>query len=107
MPLLSLFRSLLKLYPSSNREAARNSENVSFHQLCRVAIVTVWYNSDMEQIDETALNVLLAEGMDVPTAYVAATITDEPQPRPRNSGRQIGMAIGLAIGILYVAYRLI
>jgi hypothetical protein len=61
---------------------------------------------DNEEIDETALNVLLAEGLDVPTA-VAASKIDEPG-EPSAAGILIALLVfvPLAIFALMVAFSL-
>jgi hypothetical protein len=57
----------------------------------------------MANIDEVALNVLLAEGIDAPTAYAAAQEDRPQEPRrpPANVAAQIGGLIG---GLAFIVY---
>jgi hypothetical protein len=76
----------------------------------------------MNQGDEIVLNVLLAEGLDVPTALAAASSGGSPAPSPlgsiineprptvpqgRNAGasRTVGVLIGVVVALAYLAWR--
>jgi hypothetical protein len=50
-------------------------------------------------VDEVALNTLLADGVDAPTAY-AASVRDEPQPAVNQSTNWF--AVGVLVGGLVV-----
>jgi len=51
-------------------------------------------------IDEIALNVLLAEGVDVPTA-IAAAADDRNPPRPEsNAPRIAGLIVAVIVGVV-------
>lgn len=55
-----------------------------------------------DEIDEVTLNVLLAEGVDLPTAYVASQTSrgrDSKGPRPRRS-RTAGLATLIVVVVV-------
>ena len=60
----------------------------------------------MAKLDEVALNTLLAEGLDVPTAYMASVRDvddddvdddDDSLPARRNAGWTLGLCVGLIV----------
>ncbi len=61
-------------------------------------------------IDEVALNVLLAEGIDLPTALVAS-VRDEPKPPPSEPPKRSVFALGwymlATIFVVVLALRII
>jgi hypothetical protein len=60
-------------------------------------------------IDEDALNVLLAEGIDLPTALAGATIPEPRAPRPQPGFRAGLMVLWISVAgvIVYFALRLL
>ena len=66
-----------------------------------------------DSFDETTLNVLLADGVDAPTAYAASYVSPESQSGDSFSERvasgratfDAGLVIGLAIGILWLLWQ--
>jgi hypothetical protein len=57
-------------------------------------------------IDEAALNTLLADGVDAPTAF-AASVSDEPQDAVRPSNNHswlIGVIVGALLVVLWLLW---
>jgi hypothetical protein len=52
-----------------------------------------------DDIDEVALNVLLAEGLDLPTAIEASRLNDREPPEPGSWTPVVWIIIGLALVI--------
>jgi hypothetical protein len=55
----------------------------------------------MSDEDEVALNVLLAEGIDVPTAYAGSISDDSPKPSGSNLIPQV---VGILCALLVALY---
>jgi hypothetical protein len=53
-----------------------------------------------DDIDEVALNALIASGIDPATAFVAAERTEPPRPGQPNRWSSFGLLVGVLIGAL-------
>ena len=63
----------------------------------------------MTNIDEVALNVLLASGVDLPTALAGATAPEPQQPKEPHGFRPGVVLLGMLFGsvVVYVVVRLL
>jgi hypothetical protein len=75
-------------------------------RLCFINRVVRDYNQDMD-LDEVALNTLLAEGIDVPTAVAGSAHDRLSQARPIRAERHWAWYVGLLVGVALFLFWLL